>query len=301
VLDQIFPAIPEMVGGSADLTGSNNTYVKGTPAFDAPDYAGRYVHYGVREHGMAAAMNGMALHGGVIPFSGTFLVFSDYSRPAIRLGALMGIRVVHVMTHDSIGVGEDGPTHQPVEHVASLRAMPNLNVFRPADLIETAECWRLALDARTTPSVVALSRQKTPAVRTEAASENLSARGAYELLAASGEAKVTLFASGTEVAVAVGAREILEKEGVPTRVVSTPCWELFDEQPADYRASVIGAGTVRVAVEAGIRFGWEKFIGEDGMFVGMTGFGASAPADKLYEHFGITPAAVASAARWKLN
>jgi transketolase len=213
----------------------------------------------------------------------------------------MGIRVVHVMTHDSIGVGEDGPTHQPVEHVASLRAMPNLNVFRPADLIETAECWRLALGARTTPSVVALSRQKTPAVRTEAASENLSARGAYELLAASGEAKVTLFASGTEVAVAVGAREILEKEGVPTRVVSTPCWELFDEQPADYRASVIGAGTVRVAVEAGIRFGWEKFIGEDGMFVGMTGFGASAPADKLYEHFGITPAAVASAARWKLN
>jgi transketolase len=301
VLDQIFPAIPEMVGGSADLTGSNNTFVKGTPAFDAPDYAGRYVHYGVREHGMAAAMNGMALHGGVIPFSGTFLVFSDYSRPAIRIGALMGTRVIHVMTHDSIGVGEDGPTHQPVEHVASLRAIPNLNVFRPADLIETAECWRLAIGAKTTPSVMALSRQKTPAVRTAAASENLSARGAYELLPASGEAKVTIFASGTEVAVAVAAREVLEAEGVPTRVVSTPCWELFDQQPADYRAAVIGAGTVRVAVEAAVRMGWEKFIGEDGMFVGMTGFGASAPAEKLYEHFGITAAAVASAARWKLN
>jgi transketolase len=301
VLDKIFPTIPEMVGGSADLTGSNNTYVKGTPAFDAPDYAGRYVHYGVREHGMAAAMNGMALHGGVIPFSGTFLVFADYSRPAIRLGALMGTRVVHVMTHDSIGVGEDGPTHQPVEHLASLRAIPNLNVYRPADLIEAAECWRLALGTKTTPSVIALSRQKTPAVRTAPASENLSARGAYELLPASGEAKVTIFASGTEVAVAVAARDILEKEGAPTRVVSTPCWELFDQQPVDYRASVIGAGTVRIAVEAAIRMGWEKFIGEDGGFVGMSGFGASAPAEKLYEHFGITPAAVASAARWKLN
>jgi transketolase len=301
VLDKIFPAIPEMVGGSADLTGSNNTFVKGTPAFDAPDYAGRYVHYGVREHGMAAAMNGMALHGGVIPFSGTFLVFADYSRPAIRLGALMGTRVVHVMTHDSIGVGEDGPTHQPVEHLASLRAIPNLNVYRPADLIEAAECWRLALESQTTPSVIALSRQKTPAVRIAPSSENLSARGAYELLAAGGEARVTIFASGTEVAVAVAAREILEKEGVPTRVVSTPCWELFDQQPIDYRAGVIGAGTVRIAVEAAIRMGWEKFIGEDGMFVGMTGFGASAPAEKLYEHFGITPAAVASAARWKLS
>jgi len=301
VLDKIFPAIPEMVGGSADLTGSNNTFVKGTPAFDRPDYAGRYVHYGVREHGMAAAMNGMALHGGVIPFSGTFLVFADYSRPAIRLGALMGTRVIHVMTHDSIGVGEDGPTHQPVEHLAALRAIPNLNVYRPADLIETAECWRLALGTKQVPSVIALSRQKTAAVRTEASAENLCARGAYELLAASDEAKVTIFASGTEVAIAVAARDILEKEGVPTRVVSTPCWELFDAQPADYRAQVLGAGTVRVAVEAAIRFGWEKFIGEDGMFVGMKGFGASAPAEKLYEHFGITAASVVSAARWKLG
>ncbi|HEY3696106.1 transketolase [Phenylobacterium sp.] len=300
VLETVFPAIPEMVGGSADLTSSNNTFVKGTPAFDAPDYAGRYVHYGVREHGMAAAMNGMALHGGVIPFSGTFLVFSDYSRPAIRLGALMGTRVIHVMTHDSIGVGEDGPTHQPVEHLASLRAIPNLLVFRPADLIETAECWRLALEARTSPSLIALSRQKTPAARTTASDENLSARGAYQIAAAGGPARVSLFASGSEVAVALGAREILEAQGVWTRVVSTPCWELFDRQPAHYQDAVLGKGTVRVAVEAAARFGWERFIGEDGVFVGMGGFGASAPAERLYEHFGITPAAVAAAARARL-
>jgi transketolase len=300
VLEKIFPAIPEMVGGSADLTGSNNTFVKGTPAFDAPDYAGRYVHYGVREHGMAAAMNGMALHGGVIPFSGTFLVFSDYSRPAIRIGALMGARVIHVMTHDSIGVGEDGPTHQPVEHLASLRAMPNLNVFRPADLIETAECWRLALESKATPSLIALSRQKTAAVRTDAG-ENLSAKGAYQLAAAGGPARVTIFASGTEVAVAVQAQQILESEGIWTRVVSTPCWELFDQQPAHYQETVLGKGTVRVAVEAAVRFGWERFIGEDGVFVGMTGFGASAPAERLYEHFGLTPAAVAAAARARLS
>ena len=300
-LDQLFPAIPEMIGGSADLTGSNNTYVKGTKAFDRPDYTGRYVHYGVREHGMAAAMNGMALHGGVIPFSGTFLVFSDYSRPAIRLGGLMGTRVVHVMTHDSIGVGEDGPTHQPVEHVASLRAIPNLNVYRPADAVETAECWKLALTTRATPSVMALSRQKVPAVRTEASGENLSARGAYELVAASGQAKVTLFASGTEVSVAVKARELLEAEGIATRVVSTPCWEAFAAQSAAYRQELIGKAPVRVAVEAALSFGWERFIGEDGVFVGMTGYGASAPAERLYAEFGITAEAVAAAARARLG
>ncbi|HYD44274.1 MAG TPA: transketolase, partial [Phenylobacterium sp.] len=237
-LEHLVPAIPEMVGGSADLTGSNNTIVKGMAPFDAPGYAGRYVHYGVREFGMAAAMNGMALHGGVIPYSGTFFVFSDYSRPAIRLGALMGARVVHVMTHDSIGVGEDGPTHQPVEHLAAVRAMPNLNVFRPADAVETAECWRLALEAKG-PSLMALSRQKVPAVRGEAG-ENRSARGAYEIAAASGAARVSLFASGTEVSVAVAAREALEAEGVPTRVVSTPCWELFEAQPKGYQDAVIG-------------------------------------------------------------
>ena len=298
-LEQLIPAVAEMVGGSADLTGSNNTIVKGMGAFDLPGYDGRYVHYGVREFGMAAAMNGMAVHGGVIPYSGTFLVFSDYSRPAIRLGALMGVRVVHVMTHDSIGVGEDGPTHQPVEHVASLRAIPNLTVFRPADGVETAECWKLALAAKATPSVMILSRQKVPAVR-DSATENLSARGAYELVAASGPAQVTIFASGSEVSVAVAARGLLEAEGVPTRVVSTPCWELFDAQSPTYQAQVIGAAPVRVAVEAGVRQGWDRFIGEHGAFVGMAGFGASAPAEVLFQHFGITAEAVAAAAKRKL-
>jgi len=294
-LAELVPAIPEMIGGSADLTGSNDTIVKGMQAFDPPDYAGRYVHYGVREFGMAAAMNGMALHGGVIPYSGTFLVFSDYSRPAIRLGALMGIRVIHVMTHDSIGVGEDGPTHQPVEHLASLRAMPNLLVFRPADAAEAFQCWKLALLERRAPSIMALSRQKTPAVCVNRAPD--VACGAYELAPADGEAQVTVFATGTEVAVAMAARDLLQSGGVPTRVVSAPCWELFDRQDPAYQASVIGAAPVRIAVEAGVRQGWDRFIGEHGLFVGMTGFGASAPAERLYKEFGITPDAVATAAR----
>jgi transketolase len=300
-LDALFWSIPELIGGSADLTGSNNTFVKNTAIFDEPDYAGRYVNYGVREFGMATAMNGMALHGGVIPYGGAFMVFSDYSRPAIRLGALMGLRVVHVMTHDSIGVGEDGPTHQPVEHLAGLRAMPNLNVFRPADAVETAECWKIALQTTRTPAFMALSRQKVPAVRTQAAPENLSAKGAYELLPATGEAKVTIFASGTEVSLAVAAREALQAQGIGTRVVSTPCWELFFAQPAGYRAEVIGKSPVRVAVEAAVGFGWERFIGEDGVFVGMIGFGASAPADRLYKEFGITAEAVVAAAKAKLG
>jgi transketolase len=299
-LEKIFGTIPDLIGGSADLTGSNNTYVKNTAIFDAPDYAGRYVNYGVREHGMAAAMNGLALHGGAIPYGGTFLVFTDYSRPAIRLAALMGIRVIHVGTHDSIGLGEDGPTHQPVEHLAALRAIPNLNVFRPADAVETAECWKLALAAEKTPSVMALSRQKVPAVRTVVAGENLSARGAYQLAGAGHPAQVTIFASGSEVAVALAARDLLEADGVGARVVSTPCWELFAAQPADYQAAVIGETEVRVAVEAGVRQGWERFIGEKGVFIGMTGFGASAPAELLYKHFGITPAAVAAAAKFRL-
>ena len=291
-LEHLTPAILEMIGGSADLTGSNNTYVKGMTAFDTPDYAGRYVHYGVREFGMAAAMNGMAVHGGVIPYSGTFMVFSDYSRPAIRLGALMGARVIHVMTHDSIGVGEDGPTHQPVEQLASLRAMPGLLVFRPADAVEAAECWKAALLARG-PSIMALSRQKTAAVRTSGG--DLSAKGAYELAPATGPAKATIFATGTEVAVAMAARDMLQASEVATRVVSVPCWELFDRQSATYQGSVIGKASVRVAVEAGVRQGWERFIGEDGLFVGMSGFGASAPADRLYKEFGITAEAVAQA------
>jgi len=295
------PAAPEMMSGSADLTGSNNTLVKGMTSFDAPGYEGVYVHYGVREHGMAAAMNGMAVHGGVIPFSGTFMVFSDYSRPAIRLSALMGLRVIHVMTHDSIGVGEDGPTHQPVEHLASLRAMPNLNVMRPADAVEAAECWALAVQSKTTPTLMALSRQKVPAVRCEASAENLCARGAYELDAASSEAEVTLFGTGTELDLALRARTMLEKDGIPTRVVSVPCWELFEAQSPAYQARTIGKAKVRLAVEAGVRQGWDRFIGEDGLFVGMSSFGASAPAEQLYEHFGITPQAIVEKVKARLG
>jgi len=300
-LGALVPAYPEMVGGSADLTGSNNTLVKGMGVLDAPDYAGRYVNYGVREHGMAAAMNGMALHGGVVPYAGTFLVFSDYARPAIRLAALMGVRVIHVMTHDSIGLGEDGPTHQPVEHVAALRAIPNLKVFRPADAVEAAECWALALASKTGPSVMALSRQKVPAVRCEPAAENRCARGAYELDAASAEAEVTLFGTGTELDLALRARTMLEKDGIPTRVVSVPCWELFEAQSPAYQAATIGKAKVRLAVEAGIRQGWDRFIGEDGLFVGMTSFGASAPAEQLYPHFGITPQAIVEKVKAKLE
>jgi len=299
-LDELFAAIPELIGGSADLTGSNNTFVKGTPIFDAPAYEGRYVNWGIREFGMAAAMNGMALHGGIIPYGGTFMVFSDYSRPAIRLGALMGVRAIHVLTHDSIGLGEDGPTHQPVEHLAALRAIPNLLVFRPADTVEAMECWQVALEHKHAPSALALSRQKTPAVRTVASDGNLSAKGAYEIRAAKGAARVTLFGTGTELALALAAADVLEAEGVPTRVVSVPCFELFFQQPKAYQDSVIGRGTVRVAVEAAVQQGWERFIGEDGAFVGMTGFGASAPAEVLYEKFGITSDAVVAAVRERL-
>ena len=299
-LDQVFASIPELVGGSADLTGSNNTFVAGTPILDAPTYEGRYVNWGIREFGMAAAMNGLALHGGIIPYAGTFMVFSDYSRPAIRLGALMGVRAIHVLTHDSIGLGEDGPTHQPVEHLAALRAIPNLLVFRPADTVEAMECWKIALETKDAPSAMALSRQKTPAVRTVAGTENLSAKGAYEIKAASAEAKATLFGTGTELALALKAAETLEAEGVPTRVVSVPCFELFEQQDPAYRASVIGRGTIRVAVEAAIKQGWEGFIGEDGAFIGMTGFGASAPAEVLYEKFGITADAVVAAVKARL-
>ena len=282
------------------LTGSNNTFVKGVAIFDAPDYAGGYVNYGVREHAMAAAMNGMALHGGVIPYGGTFLVFTDYSRPAIRLAALMGVRVIHVGTHDSIGVGEDGPTHQPVEHLAALRAIPNLNVFRPADVVETAECWGAALASERTPSVMALSRQKTAAVRLEASPGNLSARGAYTLRLAEGEARAVIFASGTEVPLALAARDRLQAEGVGVRVVSTPCWALFERQDEAYRREVMGGEPVRAAVEAAVRFGWGRYIGSDGLFVGMPGFGASAPAERLYAEFAITADALVSGVKARL-
>lgn len=295
VLEAIVPAVPELILGSADLTGSNNTRTKGLAAVAPGSFAGRFVHWGVREHGMAAAMNGMALHGGIVPASGTFLVFSDYNRPSIRLAALMGKRAIHVMTHDSIGVGEDGPTHQPVEHLAALRAIPNLNVFRPCDIVETAECWQVMLESAGTPSVIALTRQNLPPQRKVVASANLSARGAYELAPAKGKAEVTIFATGSEVSIAMEAKTRLDAKGLGTRVVSVPCLDLFMSQPADVRLATIGNTPVRVAVEAGIRMGWDPVIGLDGIFVGMTGFGASAPIKDLYNRFGITAEAIVAA------
>jgi transketolase len=298
-LEALVPAVPELAGGAADLTGSVGTLAKGMAPIAAGSYAGRYIHWGVREHGMAAAMNGMALHGGLIPYGGTFLVFSDYMRPAIRLAALMRQRVIHVLTHDSIGLGEDGPTHQPVEHLASLRAMPNLFVFRPADAIETAECWELALRRADGPSVLALTRQNLPAVRGEAG-ENRCARGGYVLAEASGGRRATLIATGSEVHLALAARAALEAGGIPTAVVSLPCWEIFAAQDAGYRDQVLG-DALRVGVEAAVGLGWERWIGPGGVFVGMTGFGASAPAEDLFRHFGITAEAVVAAVKRRLN
>jgi transketolase len=292
-LEVVNAALSTTIGGSADLTGSNNTKTKDMAVVTPDDFGGRYLHYGVREHGMAAAMNGIALHGGLIPYGGTFFVFTDYLRPALRLSALMKQRVVYVMTHDSIGLGEDGPTHQPVEHLASVRAMPNVVTMRPADAIETAECWQIAIERTDGPSVMALTRQALRPVRTDHVDENLCERGAYEVASADGEAVVTLFASGSEVSIALDARDLLAAAGHPARVVSVPSWELFMAQPTEYRAATLGRGTVRVAVEAGVGLGWEKFIGEDGIFVGMDSFGESAPAKELFEHFGITPGAVA--------
>jgi len=294
-IEAVQPLIPELVGGSADLTGSNLTLTGAMKPIAPGDYDGSYVYYGIREHGMAAAMNGMALHGGVIPFGGTFLVFTDYCRPSIRLSALMGQRVIYVMTHDSIGLGEDGPTHQPVEHVSSLRAMPNVKVFRPADAVETAECWKLAIANDEGPSVLALSRQGTPQLRKGA--KDRSAQGGYTLEEANGDAKVVLIATGTEVAIACEARKLLQAENIPTAVVSMPCTELFDAQDATYREQVLPAGAIKVAVEAASPYGWERYVGTTGAIVAIDGFGASAPAEKLYEHFGITPAGIAAAAR----
>jgi transketolase len=300
-LEALTAAVPEMIGGSADLTGSNNTKAKGMTVLSAADYGGRFIHYGVREHGMAAAMNGMALHRGVIPYSGTFLVFSDYCRPSIRLAALMGERVIHVMTHDSIGLGEDGPTHQPVEHLAALRAIPNLLVFRPCDAVETVECWQLALEHSESPSVLALTRQNLPQLRLGHDEANRCAAGAYEIVPADKRAQVSLFASGSEVSIAVEARKFLRERGVAARVVSVPCFELFLALPAAERDEVIGTAPVKVAVEAAVRQGWDAIIGSDGGFVGMTGFGASAPHKDLYRQFGITPEKVAEAALAKLR
>ncbi|MBB2973504.1 transketolase [Mesorhizobium sp. RMAD-H1] len=300
-LELINGVVPETIGGSADLTGSNNTKTSQTKPITPDDYSGRYIHYGIREHGMAAAMNGLSLHGGIIPYGGTFLTFSDYCRPAMRLSSLMGIRVAYVMTHDSIGLGEDGPTHQPVEQLAALRAIPNHFVFRPADAVETAECWELALKSVKTPSTLALTRQNLPTVRTDHIEENLCAYGAYELATASDDAKVTIFATGSEVEIALNARAALEKKGVPTRVVSVPCFELFEEQTPAYQQALIGDAPVKIAVEAAISLGWERFIGDDGVFIGMKGFGASGRIEDLYKHFGITAEAVVQAAEAKLQ
>ncbi len=299
-LEVINGAVIETIGGSADLTGSNNTRTSQTTAITPGDYSGRYIHYGIREHGMAAAMNGLSLHGGVIPYGGTFLVFSDYARGAMRLSSLMGIRVIYVMTHDSIGLGEDGPTHQPVEHLAALRAIPNHLVMRPADAMETAECWQIALESTKTPSTLALTRQNLPAVRDSYSEQNACARGAYELDRASEDPQVTIFASGSEVSIALEAKAMLEGAGHPANVVSVPCFELFETQDEDYQKAVIGNAPVKIAVEAGVRQGWDRFIGSDGLFVGMSTFGASGPYEALYSHFGITAENVAKAAQARL-
>ncbi|WP_442581288.1 transketolase [Mesorhizobium sp. ASY16-5R] len=300
-LEVVNGVVPETVGGSADLTGSNNTKTSQTNAISAGNYGNRYVHYGIREHGMAAAMNGMTLHGGVIPYGGTFMCFSDYARPSMRLASLMGIRTIFVMTHDSIGLGEDGPTHQPVEHLAALRAIPNHLVMRPADATEAAECWQVALESTKTPSTLALTRQNLPALRTEFNEENPCRLGAYELATADGEAAVTIFASGSEVEIAVAARTLLQQHGHPTRVVSVPCFELFEEQSEEYKAALIGKAKVKVAIEAGIRLGWDRFIGLDGIFIGMHGFGASGTIEQLYPHFGITAGATVDAVEKRLH
>jgi transketolase len=301
-IEVIAEAMPmEFLAGSADLTGSNNNKAKSATAFAAKNPKGRFVHYGIREHGMAAALNGIFLHGGFAPNGATFLIFTDYARPAIRLSALMGTGVVYVMTHDSIGLGEDGPTHQPVEHLAALRAIPNMRLFRPCDAVEVAECWELALNRTSGPTILALTRQNVPQLRTSAPSDNPCSHGAYELVAASGEAKVSLFASGSEVEIAVNAQKQLAGRGIATRVVSVPSLELLLAQPQALQKAIIGNAPVKVAIEAAVRWGWDAVIGQDGAFIGMHGFGESGPAKDLYKHFGITAEAVVNAAVERLG
>ena len=295
-LEVLNPVLPQLIGGSADLTGSNLTQTSDLQVLSADNYSGRYIHYGIREHGMGAVMNGLALHGGCVPYGGTFLVFTDYCRPSIRLSALMGVRVIYVMTHDSIGLGEDGPTHQPVEHISALRAIPNLLVFRPADVVETAESWSLAVQSESAPSILALSRQGVPTVRTTHTDENLTAKGAYVLSPANGNAVATLIASGSEVEIAINAQSVLAQQGIAVSVVSAPCVELFTAQSDGYKQSVLG-DVQRVVIEAGIRQGWESILRPQDAFVGMHGFGASAPAEQLYANFGITIDAIVQAVK----
>ncbi len=301
VLEAFAAIVPELLGGSADLTGSNLTKAKAQQPITKDDFSGRYVYYGIREHAMAAAMNGLALHGGVIPYGGTFLVFTDYCRPAIRLSALMQQRVIYVMTHDSIGLGEDGPTHQPIEHLTSLRAIPNLNVFRPADAMETAECWELALKSEKTPSVLALTRQGVPALRTEYEKENRSARGAYILADCEGEAEVSLIATGSEVSLAMEVRAALQKEGCAVQVISMPCSRLFDVQDKEYKMALLCNDSLKVSIEAASTYGWERYTGLHGLCIGIDSFGESAPAEELYKHFGLTVDAILAKIKQKLE
>jgi transketolase len=297
VLEVINQALPETIGGSADLTGSNNTKTKELKPLTAEDPAGRYIYYGIREHAMAAAMNGMALHRGLVPYGGSFLVFTDYCRPALRLSAIMQQRVIYVMTHDSIGLGEDGPTHEPVEHLAALRAIPQLLLMRPCDAVETAECWELALRSMESPTVLALTRQKLKPLRLGFEAKNLCARGAYEIAPAKKKAKAVIFATGSEVEIAVEAKNRLQQNNIPARVVSVPCTQLFWQQPLAYRKRILGNETIRIAVEAAVRQGWDSFIGTDGIFIGMSGFGASAPSEDLFKEFNITPEAIVKAVK----
>ena len=302
VLEMLTPHMPELLGGSADLTGSNNTRTTISTAFTADDRSGNYIYYGIREHAMAAAMNGIALHGGFVPYSGTFLSFADYCRPSIRLSALMGLPVIHVMTHDSIGLGEDGPTHQPVEHLASLRAIPNLLVLRPCDATEVAECWEIALKQKNRPTLLALSRQSLPTVRKEYMQENLCSKGAYVVAKTNSGAtpQVVLIGTGSEVSIALSAKNLLEADGIATSVVSMPSWELFNESEISYKESILPTSATKVAVEAGIHNGWERYTGDIKHFVGMKGFGASGKIADLYEHFEITPKKLASVAKESL-
>jgi len=301
VLENIAKNLPELIGGSADLSGSNNTKTNFSTIIKPSNFAGNYIHYGVREHGMAGIMNGMALHGGIIPYGGTFLIFLDYCKPSLRLSALMGLKVIYVFSHDSIGLGEDGPTHQPIEHLAHLRAIPNLNVFRPADTIETLECWETALKSSTNPSVIALSRQKIPFVTETLTNKNMSALGGYELKKTNSDPEITLIASGSEVEIAIDALNKLKEANINTKVVSMPCQELFDKQPKEYREKVIEKNSKKISIEAGSIFGWEKYVGSDGSSLGVESFGKSAPYKAIYEDFNLTSDSVVMIAKKMLN
>jgi len=301
VLEEIAKNLPELIGGSADLSGSNNTKTKQSTIIKPSNFGGNYIHYGVREHGMAGVMNGMALHGGIIPYGGTFLIFLDYCKPSVRLSALMGLRVVYVFSHDSIGLGEDGPTHQPIEHLAHLRAIPNLNVFRPADTIETLECWEIALKSSTNPSVITLTRQKIPFVTEILSKKNMSSLGGYELKKTNSNPEITLIASGSEVQIAIDASNKLKMNNINSKVVSMPCQELFDKQSKEYKEKVIEKGSKKISIEASSIFGWEKYVGFDGVSLGVNSFGKSAPGNVLYKDFNLTSDNVVKMAKKMLD